>query len=166
MLVLSDTNADGRLDQLLQVDAATGDATWAVPDGHGGWEVVQTGHVEADGTVVVDHAQPAHGTQPAPAQHAHEEAAGTAGHPDDNVEVEVSGQSFDAGPATIDTDGDGVPDTVAVTGAGGSTLFYQDTNGDGVADKAWTTDSGGRVTADYALESGRWVAVTAPGPSS
>lgn len=188
VLVLSDTNADGHPDQLLQIDAGSGAATWAVPDGHGGWDVVQTGHVEDDGTVVVDHDQPGpqhpgpqhsgpqssdprqpglhRPTQFVPEQPVQEQASGTtdqAAHPDDNVQVEVSGRTFDAGPATIDTDGDGVPDTVAVTGSGGSTLYYQDTDGDGVADRAWTTDSGGQVTADYALEGGRWVEVTAPG---
>ncbi|SDO78128.1 hypothetical protein SAMN04515671_1976 [Nakamurella panacisegetis] len=148
ILVLSDTDGDGHPDQMIQIDPTTGTATWAVPDDHGGWDVVQTGHVDADGIVVVDHAQqtPAH------------VAART--DPDrGDVEVAVGGRSFDAGPATIDSDGDGVPDTVKVAGPGGSTLYYRDSDGDGVADRAWTTDPSGQVTANYTLEhDGTWAA--------
>ena len=84
------------------------------------------------------------------------EADGSAGN--DRVSVAVDGRSFDAGPATIDTDGDGVADTVAVDGPQGSTLYYQDTDGDGVADRAWTSDASGAVVAEYTLDSasGTW----------
>ena len=141
ILMLSDTNADGQPDQLIQVDPKTGAATWAVPDDHGGWQVVQTGHLQADGSLLIDD----NPLMTAP--------------PHENVEVAVGGNSFDAGPATIDTDGDGVPDTVAVPGPAGSTLFYQDADGDGTADRAWSTDSVGQVTANYTLStSGNWVA--------
>jgi hypothetical protein len=174
VLILSDTDADGHPDQLIQVDAQTGGATWAVPDGHGGWDVVQTGHVAHDGTFVVDHPQQPVADPPTHVQPVHPGGPGSptahpgspSAHPGDpgahpgDVEVEVSGRSFDAGQATIDTDGDGVPDTVRVAGPGGSTLYYQDTNGDGVADRAWTTDVAGHLTADYTLDpGGNWVTV-------
>jgi len=146
ILMLSDTDADGEPDQLIQVDPRTGAATWAVPDDHGGWQVVQTGHLQADGSLLVDDYQ----------------LTSTPAH--ENVEVAVGGESFDAGPATIDTDGDGVPDTVAVAGPAGATLFYQDADGDGTADKAWSTDSAGQVTANYTLStSGNWVAAPVAG---
>ncbi|MET3805645.1 hypothetical protein ABIB25_002649 [Nakamurella sp. UYEF19] len=169
VLVLSDTNADGHPDQVIQIDPASGEAIWAVPDGHGGWEVVQTGHVQADGSLVIDptgHPVSSHtdSGQDAPVS---PPDAGEHDKNDENVEVGVAGRSFDAGPATIDSNGDGVPDTVSVAGPGGSTLFYQDSDGDGVADKAWTADASGQVTANYALTpSGNWVAVAPTGERS
>ncbi len=117
---------------------------WARPDTDGTWVQVHTGHVDPDGNLVVDQSS-------GQSQHS---ATG------ERVEVAVAGGSFDAGRATIDADGDGVPDTVAVDGPQGSTLYYQDADGDGVADRAWTSDSTGRVVAEYALDarSGTWTA--------
>jgi hypothetical protein len=141
LVIVSDTDHDGIPDQLIQVSADTGQVSWAQPAADGGWVQMHTGHVGADGSLVVD---------PEP-----DEAS-------DRVVVPVDGGTFDAGPATIDTDGDGVPDTVAVEGPQGSTLYYQDTDGDGVADRAWTSDADGRVVAEYALDakSGAWTTTT------
>ncbi|MTD15874.1 hypothetical protein GIS00_18220 [Nakamurella sp. YIM 132087] len=147
-LIVSDVDADGGPDQIIQIDPDSGDATWAVPDGDGGWEVVATGHLESDGNLVMD-AEPQSAVQPA--GHTTEQSQGS-------VMVSSSGgQFFDAGEATLDADGDGVADTVQVPGPNDSTLFYQDSDGDGVADKAWTTDSSGEVTATYVLDAqGSW----------
>jgi len=72
--------------------------------------------------------------------------------------VSVDGHQIPAGPATIDTDGDGVVDTVAVPGVGGSTQYYQDADGDGVADRAWTVNPDGSRSAEYSIDgSGQWV---------
>lgn len=170
ILVLSDTDADGRPDQVIQIDPASGEAMWAVPDGHGGWDVVQTGHVESDGSLVVDATGHPVAARPDAGQDVPDTgqaSAHGAAEKDENVEVGVAGRSFDAGPATIDSDGDGIPDTVSVAGPGGSTLFYQDSDGDGVADKAWTADASGQVTANYTLAAGgNWIAVAPAGATS
>ncbi len=80
----------------------------------------------------------------------------------ESVMVDVNGQEFDAGPPTVDTDGDGRPDTVEIPGPNDTTLHYQDSNGDGVADKAWATDASGQVTAAYQLGAdGQWASVGA-----
>jgi len=144
LLIVSDTDGDGTPDQLIEVDPETGHVVWAQPDAGGNWVQVHTGQVDADGNLVVDQA---------PGQ-SEQHGAG------ERVAVAVDGDSFDAGRATIDADGDGVPDTVAVDGPQGSTLYYQDADGDGVADRAWTSDSTGRVVAEYTLDarSGTWTA--------
>ncbi len=146
LLIVSDADADGRADQVIDVDEQSGRVTWAHQDADGSWVVVQSGHLDSDGNLVVD----------APDGPVGVEADGSAGN--DRVSVAVDGRSFDAGPATIDTDGDGVADTVAVDGPQGSTLYYQDTDGDGVADRAWTSDASGAVVAEYTLDSasGTW----------
>jgi len=143
LLIVSDTDGDGTPDQLIEIDPESGHVVWAQPDAGGNWVQVHTGHVDPDGNLVVDQA----------AQPVQDEAG-------DRVAVAVDGGSFDAGRATIDADGDGVPDTVAVDGPQGSTLYYQDADGDGVADRAWTSDSTGRVVAEYTLDagSGTWTA--------
>jgi hypothetical protein len=144
LLIISDTDQDGTPDQLIEVDPASGHVVWAQPDADGNWVQVHTGQVDPDGNLVVDQA---------PAQPQHSDRG-------ERVAVAVDGGSFDAGRATIDADGDGIPDTVAVDGPQGSTLYYQDADGDGVADRAWTSDSTGRVVAEYALDarSGTWTA--------
>ena len=137
LLIVSDVDGDGTPDQLIEIDPESGHVVWAQPDAGGNWVQVHTGHVDPDGNLVVDQA-----AQPI------QDPAG------DRVAVAVDGGSFDAGRATIDADGDGVPDTVAVDGPQGSTLYYQDADGDGVADRAWTSDSTGRVVAEYTLDAG------------
>lgn len=139
LLIFSDADHDGSPDQLIKVDPSTGAAVWAVPDGNGGWTVVQTGHVDESGSLVVDE------------QGSNQSTFGQ------SVTVPVGGTSFEAGPATIDSDGDGTPDTVEMPGPDGSHIFYRDTDGDGIADRAWTTDADGRVSADYQLSAeGTW----------
>ena len=148
LLIVSDADADGSADQLIDVDERSGAVTWAHPDADGSWVVVQSGHLDAAGNLVVDAVDGPVGV----------EGAGPDDTAGDRVSVAVDGRSFDAGPATIDTDGDGVADTVMVDGPQGSTLYYQDTDGDGVADRAWTSDASGAVVAEYTLDShsGTW----------
>jgi hypothetical protein len=116
------------------------------------WVVSHQGQVTADGSLVVDDAR----------------APGA----DEQVTVSVDARSFPAGPATIDSDHDGVADTVAVPGVGGSTQFYQDTDGDGIADRAWTVNADGTHGPEYTIDaSGEWVQARAeqhpqtPGPA-
>ena len=177
VLVVSDTDADGTPDQIISIDPDTGTATWAVPDGHGGWHVVQTGTVAADGSLVVGApAEPGGATGvtagddghphtgPAQPGTAHTVTIAPEGGSTPGVVVPVGGSMFQAGTATIDSDGDGVPDTVSVPGPAGTTLFYEDSDGDGVADRAWTTDPSGSVTATYPLTAdGGWAPTGAAG---
>jgi hypothetical protein len=177
-LIVSDVDGNGTPDQIIALDPDTGRAEWAVPDGAGNWSVVATGHVNADGTLVMD--QQAATAQDPTAQGstaqdpsgdsdgqnaqftgvgqapADQPAPGGADH-DESVSVAVDGQIFNAGRATLDENGDGVADTVTMPGPDNSTLYYQDSDGDGVADRAWTTDASGQVTASYTLDAqGEW----------
>lgn len=150
VLIVSDTDADGAADHLVDIDPDTGEAHWMTISADGEWTETQHGHVNADGALVVDGRTDGDDQQPAdgPDRMANE----------DQVTVSVNGQEIPAGPATIDSDGDGVPDTVAVPGVGGSTQFYQDSTGDGVADRAWTVHADGTRSAVYVIEeSGKWV---------
>ncbi|MDQ6657435.1 MAG: hypothetical protein M3Z00_04275 [Actinomycetota bacterium] len=142
LLIVSDTDADGAADHVIDIDAATGHARW-ITIAAGEWVEEQRGHVDDDGALVVDRGGgDPHGLTS-----------------EEQLTITVNGRTFPAGTATIDTDGDGVPDTVAVTGLGGSTQLYQDSNGDGVADRAWTVNADGSRGQMYAIdEHGHWVA--------
>lgn len=141
LLIVSDTDADGTADQMIDVDQESGQVSWMTLDDDGSWVVAQHGHVTPDGELEVDGRGPVDGL-------AH---SGT-------VTVSVDGRTFPAGPASIDTDGDGVADTVAVPGVGGSTQYYQDSDGDGIADRAWTIHADGARGEEYRIDdAGQWV---------
>lgn len=143
LLIVSDIDADGTADQMIDVDQESGRVSWMTLDDDGGWVVAQHGHVTPEGDLEVDGQGPADGlANPNP---------GT-------VTVSVDGRTFPAGPASIDTDGDGVADTVAVPGVGGSTQYYQDSDGDGIADRAWTVHADGARGEEYRIDDdGQWV---------
>jgi len=147
VLIVSDTDADGAADRLIDIDPDTGHAQWMAQDAHGQWAQTQHGHVDASGALVVDQTGKASGA---------ELPGGMTGQ--EQVTVPVGGRHVAAGPATIDSDGDGVADTVAVPGVSGSTQYYQDVNGDGVADRAWTVNPDGTRSGEYTIDaSGQWV---------
>lgn len=92
------------------------------------------------------------------------ESAGSAG--DDRagkgpgrLSVETPLGTRDLGPAGYDTDGDGVHDTVVVTGPAGSSVLYTDVDGDGSADVATELTSDGRVTVSEHAGDGQWTVV-------
>jgi hypothetical protein len=64
----------------------------------------------------------------------------------ESMTVDLPGEDVDAGPATYDTDGDGVEDTAVVTDADGTTYAFTDTDGDNEADQAVIIESDGDVT--------------------
>lgn len=64
----------------------------------------------------------------------------------ENISVDLPGEDVDAGPATYDTNNDGVADTAVVTDADGTTYAFTDTNQDGEADQAVIIESDGDVT--------------------
>jgi len=147
VLIVSDTDADGAADQLIDIDPDTGHALWMAQDAHGQWAQTQHGHVDGSGALVVDETGKASGA---------ELPSGMTG--EEQLTVPVGGRHVAAGPATIDSDGDGVADTVSVPGVGGSTQYYQDADGDGVADRAWTVNLDGTRSAEYSIDAtGRWV---------
>jgi hypothetical protein len=64
----------------------------------------------------------------------------------EDITVDMPGEDVDAGPATYDTDNDGVNDTAVVTDTEGNTYAFTDTDGDGEADEAVVIESDGDVT--------------------
>ncbi|GAC50482.1 DUF6802 family protein [Gordonia aichiensis] len=78
--------------------------------------------------------------------------------PIDNLLMHDDGRIWDLGPADVDTDADGVADSLTHSGPGGLTV-YTDTDHDGQVDRITQVGSDGSF-ASQALdrESGRWVA--------
>jgi hypothetical protein len=69
---------------------------------------------------------------------------------DGGITVDTTDGAHDIGPATIDTDNDGRPDTAVVHAANGDTVLYTDSQGDGQADVATEfTPDGQVVIADH-----------------
>ncbi|MGH4026537.1 MAG: hypothetical protein ACRDRV_18330 [Pseudonocardiaceae bacterium] len=75
------------------------------------------------------------------------------------IGVETPLGTRDLGPAGYDTDGDGVHDTVVVTGPSGGSLLYTDVDGDGSADVATEITGDGRVTVSEHAGDGQWTVV-------
>ncbi|HEX2298395.1 MAG TPA: DUF6802 family protein [Pseudonocardiaceae bacterium] len=75
------------------------------------------------------------------------------------IGVETPLGTRDLGPAGFDTDGDGVPDTVVVTGPAGGSVLYTDVDADGPADVATEITSDGQVTVSEHAGDGQWTVV-------
>ena len=177
-MLVTDANGDGTGDQVIEINA-DGSATVAVSDGHGGWETVATGHVDSDGNLVIDQqtggtggtATPREGqpvtpvgpaarrtppiTRAAPPTPPTTPAARASGAGED-ITVDVNGQTSDVGHATIDSDGNGSPDTAVVQGQDGSTLLVTDTNGDGTGDQVIQVAQDGSATVAVTDGHGGW----------
>ena len=63
----------------------------------------------------------------------------------ETIVVDTSTGVHSVGPATVDTDHDGRPDTAVVTDANGDSIMYTDTTGDGQADVATEITTDGHV---------------------
>lgn len=61
------------------------------------------------------------------------------------VALDTDGKQYDLGPATMDLNEDGIPETVVATGEDGQTLAYTDRTGDGVADQIMRISATGAV---------------------
>ncbi|MBA0123965.1 hypothetical protein H0B56_00220 [Haloechinothrix sp. YIM 98757] len=84
----------------------------------------------------------------------------TAEFPDGRIEV---------GPATVDTDHDGEPDTAVVEEADGTAYYFTDSTGDGQADVAVVVAPDGSSTVLEHTGDGQWIEVgesQAPGTAS
>lgn len=63
----------------------------------------------------------------------------------DDLWIYDDGQLWDLGPAELDADADGVPDSIT-TDAAGDPVILTDTDGDGRIDRMTRLDTAGRVT--------------------
>jgi hypothetical protein len=74
-------------------------------------------------------------------------------HGTGTVTVDTPAGEVNIGPATVDTDNDGTPDTTVVHDANGDTILYTDSHGTGQADVATElTPDGQVITADHTGE--------------
>ncbi|NNG36729.1 DUF6802 family protein [Nakamurella aerolata] len=87
--------------------------------------------------------------------------AGTA-EPGDTPSLSViddQGRSVDLGPAEVDMNGDGTPDTSVVRGDDGSTVGYTDRNGDGEVDQITRVEADNSVIITVSDGNGDWSVV-------
>ena len=132
-LAFSDTDGDGRADLMTQLDA-TGEVTGQAEydPGTGDWIGVEPSAEDSPRTGTGSTEQISVGT------------------PDGEVT---------AGPATHDTDGDGVNDSVVVVGDGGDATIFTDIDGDGGADVATEITAAGEVIVAEHVGDGEWTVV-------
>ncbi|AXB46340.1 DUF6802 family protein [Amycolatopsis albispora] len=129
-----DTDADGDADEFIELDAQGEVVSHAAYDeASGDWVDISSGGSTGDDT------DP--GTQTG------SEGGITADLPEGEVEV---------GPATVDTDNDGVNDTAIVEDSSGNTIGFTDVDGDGEADLAVVIDSSGASTTYEHTGDGEW----------
>ncbi|MBN6035711.1 DUF6802 family protein [Amycolatopsis sp. 195334CR] len=129
-----DTDADGDADEFIELDAQGEVVSHAAYDeASGDWIDVSSGGTPGDDT------DP--GTQTG------SEGGITADLPEGEVEV---------GPATVDTDNDGINDTAIVEDSSGNTIGFTDVDGDGDADLAVVIDSSGASTTYEHTGDGEW----------
>lgn len=79
--------------------------------------------------------------------------------PIEQISVDTPDGEVAAGPATHDTDGDGVNDSVVVVGDGGGATILTDIDGDGGADVATEISAKGEVTVAEYVGDGEWTVV-------
>ncbi len=129
-----DTDHDGVADQYAVIDESGHTVDQAVYDeSSGSWVEASGGHGGDDSG----------------------QDAGTGGH----IHADMPQGEVDAGPATIDTDHDGVNDTAVVETKSGGTIAFTDRDGDGEADIAVETDAGGTTTTYEHTGHGEWTEV-------
>lgn len=134
VLAFTDTDGDGAADMAAEIDADGNVVTMAEYDeSSGDWREVDPGTAGA----------PSDGDDTDTSS----TAPMTADLPDGDVEV---------GPATVDTNDDGVNDTAVVEDASGNTVAFTDVDGDGSADKAVVIDSQGNATTLEHTGDGEW----------
>ncbi|WP_199429000.1 DUF6802 family protein [Qaidamihabitans albus] len=127
-----DNDGDGAADEYIQLDAEGNVLAHAEYDeASGDWVSVEPGGTGTESP----------GTETG--------AGGTITADMPNGEVEV-------GPATVDTNEDGVNDTAVVEDADGNTIAFTDVNGDGDADVAVIIDSNGDSTVYEHTGDGEW----------
>src|SRR3712207_1558520 len=86
-------------------------------------------------------------------------STGTPGGSTEQISVDTPNGEVAAGPATHDTNGDGVNDSVVVVGDGGDATIFTDVDGDGGADVATEITAAGEVTVAEYVGDGEWTVV-------
>jgi hypothetical protein len=129
-LVYSDTDHDSTADLVTQYDAHDDEVRQAHYDAAGGQWIDDTPH-----------------------------ATTTAAVPTGGITVDTPSGAHDIGPATVDTNNDGRPDTAVVHAANGDTVLYTDSQGDGRADVATEFTPDGQVVIADDAGTGEWTEV-------
>lgn len=128
-----DSDTDGQADRYVEVDSEGHVVTEAAYDaGSGDWVAGETGAA----TPSDDGAR-----------------TSTAGP----MTADLPGGQVEIGPATVDTDHDGVDDTAVVDDQDGTTYHFTDVDGDGDADVALVIGPDGSTTTLEHQGEGRWV---------
>lgn len=123
----SDTSGDGTADTLTEYDAHGEVVAQAVyEESSGAWREVSPGSVDVTGHVTGD------------------------------LTVDTAQGPENAGPATVDTNGDGVPDTAVTHGADGTTVLVTDVDGDSSADVITEVGSDGGYATFTHTGVGEW----------
>lgn len=131
-IVYTDSHHDGVADVVTEYDSA-GDQT-------------QQAHYDASTGHWIDDAANSGATPP---PEPGTQAGDSGGHGGD-ITVDTTNGPVNVGPATVDTNDDGHPDTAVVHDAHGDTVLYTDSHGDGKADVATVlTPDGQVVIADH-----------------
>lgn len=86
-------------------------------------------------------------------------STGHGGGSGETISVDTSTGEHSIGPATVDTNHDGRPDTAVVTDANGDTVMYTDTHGDGQADVATEITADGHVIIAEHTGTHQWTEV-------
>ncbi|WP_106179131.1 DUF6802 family protein [Prauserella shujinwangii] len=135
-----DNDGDGSADEYIQLDAEGNVVAHAEYDeASGDWISVEPGGSGGSGDI---------GTQT---------GAGGA------ITADMPNGEREVGPATVDTDSDGVNDTAVVDAGDGSTIAFTDVDGDGSADVAVVIDEHGDSVVYEHAGDGEWTEVEGAG---
>jgi hypothetical protein len=135
-ITFTDTDADGQADLMTRLDA--------------GGDIVGQAHFDAasDQWVRID--------QPDPSTVG---SVGGVGEGGGSMTADVPGGEVEVGPATHDTDGDGIDDSVLVDDADGDTMVVTDADEDGKADYITEITGDGHVTVSEHTGDGHWTVI-------
>jgi hypothetical protein len=146
----------GQVMDSYELTEANGDHLVYTDDHHSGTADLVTEYDEQGDVLRQAHFESGHwvsaGQDDAPPANPDTSAASTGdgGGTGQQIMVDTSSGEHGVGPATVDTNHDGKPDTAVITDANGDTIMYTDANGDGQADVATEISPDGHVViADH-----------------
>ncbi|SFS85972.1 DUF6802 family protein [Saccharopolyspora flava] len=152
-----DLDGDGLDETVAVMTDDGGHVAYIDDDADGRADLMQT--ISADGQVLDQarfHADTGEWTAETPQQH-----PGTGEHSGDDRQMVVDTPQGDVqvGPATEDTNSDGVADTAVVQSENGNTVMLTDVDGDGSADQVVEITTTGDVTISHHTGEGEWTVV-------